>query len=52
MRPGFDYLIVGPGSAGCVLAALMASGQITMRRIDSCKTHERAPDRQPLALAA
>ena len=32
--------------------ALMASGQITMRRIDGRQTLEQAPIHQPLDLAA
>ncbi len=32
--------------------ALMASGQITLRRIDGWRTLQKEPDRQPLDLAA
>jgi len=39
-------------TAAMLFRALMASGQITMRRVDGWQTLDQAPVEQPLNLAA
>ena len=51
-RKCLDLRSASAETAAMLFWALMASGQITMRRVDGWQTLEQAPNPQPLDLAA
>ncbi|MDT5053776.1 MAG: choline dehydrogenase [Mycobacterium sp.] len=48
----YDYVVVGAGSAGCAVAARLASASYTVLLIEAGGSDRRIPVRAPLAYGA